>query len=187
MNYKNITVGKLHRLPFTPTKILEGITEAPPKRILFWKINTDFDRMKFVHRNKLMEEISEGNLFYSVYSRLTKVPIFILKLYPIKKTYPFVKLVIEDLKMRNKRDERLQITYTQEEINAGIKNIGQGIYGIIRHFVIKYFIQGKKKYGYSAFREVEQWSDNFIYADLKDEMDKVRFQREYNKQLNKKK
>jgi hypothetical protein len=150
--------------------ILDSIIEKPPKRILFWKIDTNLNRMKFMQRNRLMEKINNGDLFYSIYSELTNVPKFILNFTSIKKTYPFVKIVIEDLKRRNLRDEKLTVNYTQNEINAGVKKINNGIFGIVDSIVRRYS-------GAYLHKEVENWDDNVIYMILKMDIDFSNYQR----------
>ena len=176
---EKLTTSKILKLPFVPKRILDNIKTMPPKRILFWKIDTDLNRLGFMQRKRLMEAISKGDLFYSIYSELTNVPKWALNRTSVKKTFPFVKLVIENLKWRNKRDESLAMTYTTDEINAGIKKLGHGDFGIIDSLVRRYC-------GTYNHDEIYEWTDNRVYAVLKIDVDNIKFQRKLNKIQNEK-
>jgi len=173
MNYKNYSTYKFLKLPFKPERVINSIAEKPPKRILFWKINTDLIRMTFRQRAKLIDEIKKGNIF-NIYRELTSIPHFILMHTKIKKTYPFIKLVVDDLAKRNKRDEMLAISYTRKEVSAGIRKLNFGDFGIIDALVRRYN-------GAYTHEQIENWKDIAVFTALRIEVETSKYQRNLNK------
>jgi hypothetical protein len=172
-NFKNKSLKSFLKLGHAfnlPALLMMMEHEPPTKRILFWKLPTDFSKMTLQQRFDLQFAFEDGDIFFTTFKTLTKIPKFVLKLIKVKKLFPFVLVVSKELERRNNRMSDLRIEYTAEEKAAGIEQVNHGIFGIIDNIV-------KISGGAYTHEQVPKLSDNMVFGMLKIEADNSKFQR----------
>jgi len=173
VNYKNKSLWRFMLLSkrYDIETLLKQLQHLPvPKRILFWKLDKKLVNMTLKQRFELIDRYKDGDYFMSTFGILTKIPKPILYLTPVKYLFPYVNAVIKDLENRAERDKQLEIPLTPEEKKAGIDKINHGIFGMINNIV-------QVTNGVYKHEDVENLSDNMVYAILKIEVDRNRIQR----------
>lgn len=178
-NFKNWSLFRLlaNERYFDVSKLLEAMNSAPvPRKLLFWKLPDNLRDMTLSQRIQLIKRYEQGDLFYSTYSILTKVPKWAVLILPIGKTYPFIHKVLEDLKYRAKRDEVLNLPLTPEQEAAGVGSMNHGWFGLIDVVV-------QRMGGRYDHEQAAELPDIRVFEMLRIDTDRAKVQRKMSDQM----
>ena len=181
---------KFHRWPLFRLLALERYFDVPklleamngrdvPKKLGFWALPENLREMTLGQRIQLIKQYEQGDLFYSTFSILTKIPKWVVMIAPIGKTYPFVHKVLEDLKYRARRDEALNLPLTPEQEAAGVGSMNHGWFGLIDVIV-------QRSGGRYDHDEASKLPDIRVFEMLRIDTDRAKVQRRMTEIMTKK-